>query len=182
MKIKGQSALEYLLTYSWAFVILAIVLFIFYEMGLFSSFGLIPTSCTTEMSYYCENPVFLPNGNLSFTLTEYLTPLIYNVFVYVSPENSTFNLNGFPTIVYNCIPSNTYMYSTEPQNFTCTIPTYNGAKIGTLFSGTLWINYTLNPNNPPIHTDKVGYINIKVEWNKRFIYFKILIIMLRWGW
>jgi len=163
MKIKGQNALEYLLTYSWALMIIAIVLAVFYEMGFFSAFGLMPTSCPANINYDCENPVFLPNGNLSFTLTEYLNALIYNVFVYISPENSTFNLNGFPTMVYNCIPSNTYMYATEPQNFTCTIPSYNGAKIGTLFSGTLWINYTENPESPLRHTDKIGSINIKVE-------------------
>lgn len=163
MKIKGQNALEYLLTYSWAFIIISIVLVIFYEMGFFSAFGIMPTSCPANINYDCENPVFLPNGNLSFSLTEYLNTLIYNVNVYISPENSAFNLNGFPEITYQCIPSNIYMYATEPENFTCTIPSYNGVKIGTLFSGTLWINYTLSPNNPPTHTDKIGYINIKTE-------------------
>ncbi len=65
--MKGQSAMEYLMTYGWAILIIAIVLVAFFALGLFKS----PTgtTCRSPSGYVCSNPIFNSGTNkLSVTV------------------------------------------------------------------------------------------------------------------
>jgi len=50
MKIKGQTAMEYLMTYGWAILIIIVVVAALYAMGVFSTKGSV--SCSPCFSYF----------------------------------------------------------------------------------------------------------------------------------
>ncbi len=56
---KGQSAMEYLMTYGWAILIIAIVLVAFFGLGLFKS--PVGTTCRAVSGFVCSSPVFSGN-------------------------------------------------------------------------------------------------------------------------
>ncbi len=56
---KGQSAMEYLMTYGWAILIIAIVLVAFFGLHLFSS--PVGVSCRAESGFVCSNPIYSGN-------------------------------------------------------------------------------------------------------------------------
>ena len=57
MQKRLQSAMEYLMTYGWAILSIAVVLTILYYLGFFSSQP-IPTGCIAEPGFYCQNLVY----------------------------------------------------------------------------------------------------------------------------
>ena len=65
-KFKAQSAMEYLMTYGWAILIIAVVLGALFSLGVFSGTSLLGTTCIASSGYYCSNLV-LHGGTLSFT-------------------------------------------------------------------------------------------------------------------
>ncbi|MCL4373753.1 MAG: hypothetical protein M1360_02625 [Candidatus Marsarchaeota archaeon] len=54
---KGQSAMEYLMTYGWAILIIAIVLAALFSLGVFSSTSFTGTTCVASSGYLCSNPI-----------------------------------------------------------------------------------------------------------------------------
>ena len=54
---KAQSAMEYLMTYGWAILIIAIVLAALYSLGIFSSGSLIGTTCIANSGFLCSAPI-----------------------------------------------------------------------------------------------------------------------------
>ena len=78
-RIKAQSAMEFLMTYGWAVLIIAVVLAALFSLGVFSSTSLVSTSCIASSGYLCQVPIFGVNGNLSFTLGQITGRPIYNI-------------------------------------------------------------------------------------------------------
>lgn len=57
--LRLQSAMEYLMTYGWAILIIAIVIVALFSLGVFNSSQLLPTSCVAVSSgYNCATPVY----------------------------------------------------------------------------------------------------------------------------
>ncbi len=54
---KAQSAMEYLMTYGWAILIIAIVLAALFALGIFSSSSFIGTACIAASGYECSSPI-----------------------------------------------------------------------------------------------------------------------------
>lgn len=54
--IRGQSAMEYLMTYGWAILIIAIVMAAFFMMGLFKS--PVGTTCRSPSGFICKSPIY----------------------------------------------------------------------------------------------------------------------------
>ncbi|MDE1856423.1 MAG: hypothetical protein KGH49_04295, partial [Candidatus Micrarchaeota archaeon] len=61
-RIKLQSAMEYLMTYGWAILVVAIVLGLMFGLGAFSARGVISNSCLTSAGYLCQNPILNSTG------------------------------------------------------------------------------------------------------------------------
>ncbi|MGC8572244.1 MAG: hypothetical protein ACP5LH_03120, partial [Candidatus Micrarchaeia archaeon] len=64
---RAQSAMEYLMTYGWAILIIAIVLAILFKLGVFSGASLTGTSCIGTVGWSCSGLSYGASG-LSFTL------------------------------------------------------------------------------------------------------------------
>ncbi len=63
---KAQSAMEYLMTYGWAILIIAIVLAALYVLGVFNGSTFIGTSCSPAYGALCTSPIAAP---YNFTVT-----------------------------------------------------------------------------------------------------------------
>ncbi len=84
---KLQSAMEYLMTYGWAILIIAVVLAVLFSLGIFSGGSLLGTSCVAVSGYLCQNPVLaVPAGSpynsvLNFTLGQNTGSPIYSIYL-----------------------------------------------------------------------------------------------------
>ncbi|HDI73120.1 MAG TPA: hypothetical protein ENF58_03195 [Candidatus Altiarchaeales archaeon] len=68
VKIKGQSSLEFLMTYGWAIVIIIVVLLVAWQMGVFNPAG---TLRPTFLGFWGVKPFdcsYMSNGNLTLSL------------------------------------------------------------------------------------------------------------------
>jgi hypothetical protein len=76
---KAQSAMEYLMTYGWAILIIAVVLGALFSLGVFGGGSLVGTACVASPGYLCSSPTLGSNGELAFTFGQNTGSTIYNV-------------------------------------------------------------------------------------------------------
>ena len=160
---KAQSAMEYLMTYGWSILIIAVTLVILFSLGVFSNVGGGSDSCIANAGFLCTNMTFrtsYPSG--ADQGHPYLTLDIgqvgqtwKNVYVIATPEGqqitspSGFNSNDFTywgqiVGVYGEVPS---LNSGSEQYFTIIVDPLTpllpqAPTIGSKFSGTIWIMYS----------------------------------------
>ncbi|EEZ93058.1 MAG: hypothetical protein BJBARM4_0997, partial [Candidatus Parvarchaeum acidiphilum ARMAN-4] len=67
-KRRSQSALEYMMTYGWAILIIVIVAVILYSMGIFNPSSSISTTITGFSSTPVSSAIFTDNGGLSLSV------------------------------------------------------------------------------------------------------------------
>ena len=66
---KAQSAMEYLMTYGWAILIIAVVLGALFSLGVFSGSNILGTACIAGSGYLCQTPVYgHSTGNIIVTV------------------------------------------------------------------------------------------------------------------
>ena len=136
--MKAQSAIEYLTTYGWAILVIAIVLAVLYELGLFSPSTYVHTSCVFEADFGCLGSTFTENGILTINVEQSTEgpinvtsigcnsePSISHMVAFSTPY--TIPIGGNQTFVVQC-----YMNNTTP---------YSGT-IGDLYTGYVEMNYT----------------------------------------
>ena len=107
---KAQSAMEYLMTYGWAILIIAVVLGALFELGIFNTTSFTGSSCIAESGFYCNNPILSTGGVLTVTIGQATGTTLQNAYVYFVPSGTafstsdpstsigTFNLGGHVTI------------------------------------------------------------------------------------
>ncbi|MGC8567850.1 MAG: hypothetical protein ACP5RP_02090 [Candidatus Micrarchaeia archaeon] len=142
-KARLQSAIEYLTTYSWAILIIAVVLAALYSLGLFNASTYVQSVCSLPAGEFsCSNIEFNQSGTLLFTLYQ--------------NTQSPMNITGI-----GCGTNQTPKISAiKPQimlqpgrSVTIAVSCYSGTTkytggMGSIFNGYLAINYT--ENNIPI--------------------------------
>ncbi|MGC9190432.1 MAG: hypothetical protein ACP5FR_00770 [Candidatus Micrarchaeia archaeon] len=128
---KLQSAMEYLMTYGWAILVIAIVLAALFNMNVFSQFH-VPTACYSSTGFYCENPGIGTNGYLNVTMSQTL----FSQMTIVGTACST-SLQA-PLTFQNINSTTDSMGQLVKLNFKCPV-LY--AQVGSPFSGYLWILY-----------------------------------------
>ena len=156
---KGQAAMEYLMTYGWALLVIVIVIAILLIMNPFSA----PQSCKfDQVGFACDNAVITAaNGNLLMGIT--------------NGNNNAINVSGVActSVKSSTVPANpnnvnpriivarqaTFMInSTSPvvAGIKCT-----GASstVGADFSGKIWIFYK-NVEDGPDYPNRTASANI----------------------
>lgn len=134
---RAQSAMEYLLTYSWAILTIAIVATIFFTLNFFD-LG------TTTLGNYClAQPQFLcKSAGMNLTgvlLINFGQNLGYNINIV---GTSCVNNNSLPTF-YGMTNVKSAPGQVVNLLFTCPI---NNKEIGASFEGKLWIEYNQGNN------------------------------------
>jgi hypothetical protein len=139
--MKLQSAIEYLISYSWAIIIIVIVLTALIGLGIFNSQSFIGQQCIVSTGFSCVHFAMNSTGALFISLMQSTTTPINitgvacyqnSSAVYVSPLNP---------------PSNQiYMNVGAEHNFTTQCYTSSGIAfngvVGSQFQGKIGINYT----------------------------------------
>lgn len=159
-RIRLQAAMEFLMTYGWAILIVAIVLGTIFQLGIFSAGSLTGSSCVPIPGYLCQNPTLVTTGLLTFTFGETLGFQLNNLQVACT---ATSNSIGFPnpiTAFYSTTTSGTLLPPSSTGNsigsgqtliisslpcYTSTGVQLGSSPIGTTFTGYIWVNYTLGP-------------------------------------
>lgn len=139
--MKLQSAMEYLVTYGWAILIISIVLAALFASGVFNPSQFAGQECVLSADFSCLSYSLYPNGTLSLNLFQ--------------STNGAVNITSLgcaatETTAYMSAPSHppsNQVYMPPGSNYTFPIACYeNGTvaspSIGTLFSGYVAINYT----------------------------------------
>ncbi len=149
---KAQSAMEYLMTYGWAILIIAVVLAALDLLGVFNGSAFVGTACLATPGYTCSNPVLATNGMLNFSFEQSTGQTLTNVqFACAATPNSI----GLPTVSGGGSPNMSSLIptfasgATEPVSipncYTATGAALTSTPIGTPFGGTIWM-YASNGN------------------------------------
>jgi len=68
MNKKGQSAMEYLMTYGWAILVIIIVIAVLFYIGVLNPRNVTPTTCTFPPGVSCSSFKLTENGVLALTI------------------------------------------------------------------------------------------------------------------
>ena len=171
---KGQSAMEYLMTYGWAILIIAVVLSALLALGIFNSSGL-PTACLSQPGFQCTGATYVhggaPNGgNMIITVGQSTgTAWAQANIIFLNLTNiATFQANG------NFLASNSQCTSTciSPTNALGLLNTGSatqvylpvsgnsvaGTPVGISTTGQIWARYVLGAST---YYSEIGVITVK---------------------
>ncbi|MFP3278913.1 MAG: hypothetical protein RXP92_01200 [Candidatus Micrarchaeota archaeon] len=164
-RFKAQSAMEYLMTYGWAILIIAVVLGALFSLGVFSGSSLLGTSCIATPGFLCQNPLLSTSGTLTATIGQENGYTAYNAFFYVSSQTASVNSAGFPTPAYQCTsPAGAPLSSGQTVTISCPIANaLSSLAIGTSFSGYIWLNYSSTSSGPATISQKIATVIVKVS-------------------
>src|SRR5271157_1074991 len=93
-KHNAQSAMEYLMTYGWAILIISVAVAVLYNFGVFNS-GTYSTSasCVPSVGYFCSSPTLVSNGILIVSVGSIQTTTVTGIACSnSSAQPSTFTL------------------------------------------------------------------------------------------
>ena len=136
--MKSQSAMEYLMTYGWSILIIAVVIASLIELGVFNSASTAPSSCIATTGFSCTSPILYSSGALVIKLGQVST--------------GPMTITGTACTKTNIITavasiSNTTIQSDQQVQLVFDCPITNNAT-GSEFTGHLWIEYsTLSQQN-----------------------------------
>jgi len=137
--IKAQSAMEYLMTYGWAILIVAVVLGALYSLGVFNGAAFLGTSCIAASGFYCTNPTLSTGGVLTVTIGQATGTTFKNAFLYFVPSGTNFSTSD---------PGTSIGTLNSGQQVTASIPLGVGSPypaaytLGTPLSGYLYLQFT----------------------------------------
>ncbi|ASI13444.1 hypothetical protein Mia14_0101 [Candidatus Mancarchaeum acidiphilum] len=176
---RSQAALDFLVSYGIAFLVIAIAIYIIFTSGIFSP-SITPTSCTPSPGFECLPSLLSTNGTIIMrilqvtgstiringiactTLLENATnqiPLYGNINITGPAASPQFYPNGYE------IPNGGIEYS---DNYTTLeAKCYGGksslatGKLGNIFKGYVVLNYTMENSDRPYIKQEVAYLTIK---------------------
>ncbi len=166
-KRSAQSAMEYLMTYGWAILIIAVVLAALFELGVFNGSNLAPQACIAQAGFVCRNPVYTANG-IGITFGQTTGREYFYSFLFIAAEGEPLNSSGIPQnfstanalFIGNLTPGQTIGADFNASKFAYgQIPA--NAPIGTPFAGYVWLGYCLSPCSAPTAYSKVATITAK---------------------
>jgi hypothetical protein len=146
--------MEYLMTYGWAILIIAVVLAALFALGIFNGSNLVTNACQASTGYLCQNAVFFHGiigqgqaGNILVTVGQNTgTAWVSANFVFV-PQGTPY-VGGLPSISFISYPANTILSNQGLQSggiATVTLPVNgfitNQINIGQPLTGSIWAQY-----------------------------------------
>ncbi|MGC8586814.1 MAG: hypothetical protein ACP5K9_00800 [Candidatus Micrarchaeia archaeon] len=187
--LKAQSAMEYLMTYGWAILIIAVVLGALFSLGVFSTASLVGTTCVASSGYLCSNPI-LHGGYFNVTIGQATGTGWYSAIVCFAPANSTASFSSMSapsgnTISFSSIQLSTTTTTTTipPQLSTVSCPSgtiagfaapqaiasgqqvsasFNGlpSTVGATTSGAIWAVYQTTSSSP-VYATQIAVVTLK---------------------
>ncbi len=167
-KSRAQSAMEYLMTYGWAILIIAVVLAALFAIGVFNGSNVTSSVCIAAPGFLCSGAVYSHStANIVATIgqssgTNWITANV--VFV---PSGVPLS-EGVPMISFDSLPANTYLTTSQ-------LGLYNGGEallylpvnsvaqpvpVGTVVVGAIWASYSYYTTSQGIQQTNTGYAQI----------------------
>lgn len=175
---KLQSAVEYLTTYGWAILILAIILAIVYT-GASDIGNPLPSACEANPGFLCENPVlshaggtcsFGPCSTFSFFIGQETGQSWTSANIYFITESNVSTVNSLtgaplqisqqPTHVVNDLTAG--LFNEQQTGITIFSPS-NSANFnaGQEVAGEIWAQYTLAQTGSHFYYVDMAQVNLK---------------------
>ena len=167
-KTKAQSAMEYLMTYGWAILVIAIIVSLLFALGVFNGLFGTPNLCTPQPGFTCVNPIYGVNG-ISATISQTSGSYYTGAWAFIVSSSEHIGSSGLPQNFSTTSTSNmVYIGELSPGKtvavqFTNTtagdIPTAN-IPVGYPFTGYIWLGYCTIPGcASPAYYSKVAVIS-----------------------
>lgn len=131
----SQSSMEYLMTYGWAVLIVAVAIALMYSLGVFSPRVERTGVCVPYPGFSCTSPVLYPNGRLT---TEIGSAALGSQPVTISAIGCSNTTSAPSSIPYLSQPITLSTGGQAPIEFQC--PGVS-TQLGSKFTGTLWVMY-----------------------------------------
>ncbi|MCL5100381.1 MAG: hypothetical protein M1122_00285 [Candidatus Marsarchaeota archaeon] len=151
-----QSAMEYLITYGWSIVIIAVIIAALAALGIFSPGKFSGQECNIQEGLVCQGAYMMQNGTLSLNVYQATQYPINITAIGCNTEGNVTNMQS-PSAsggIYVQVGSNVTLYV---QCYTNT-GAFSGTP-GTQFSGFIIINYT----NEQTYANEVAQGKVNVE-------------------
>lgn len=139
---KAQSAMEFLTTYGWMILVLAVVIGALYSLGLFNSSGLQPYQCAFRIGLTCGHASISSSGIITIDIVQD-SQFPLNITGFACNQDGSYSDLTAP---YN--PPSNQIYLGVGQNYTISTQCYTkygtafSGGVGKLFSGYFVIGYT----------------------------------------
>ncbi len=187
---RAQSAMEYLMTYGWAILIIAVVLGALFSLGVFSSSSFLGTTCIASSGFECISPVLIhgtaattpqtgftatvgqstgvswSDANVIFVLSGQGPPSVPGAAAVAGAGGEgvcTVNLNSFSSGQSSSITFNGALTS----GTTCTafgsgvVP--STSTVGASMSGTLWATYQTSTSGSTTQYVQIATVTLKAS-------------------
>ena len=136
-----QAALEYLTTYGWAILIIAIAIAALFALGVFNAQGFVGQQCAISGGFACLSYSMAANGMLSIGISQStISPIDVNgVGCYMASNNMEL------VAPYN--PPTNEIHLQIGSNYTFNAQCYNydgsefSGKVGDIYSGSIAVSY-----------------------------------------
>ncbi len=173
--------MEYLMTYGWAILIIAVVLAALFSLNVFNAGAQLGTSCIGQPGFSCSQPVISQAGNLSITMGQGIGYTTYNAQIACVSSANSVSANS---LIYNAIeangiiaPGGTAGYTATSGNSissgtTLTLPNiqcfpgtggYSSiglSPIGSGFTGVIWLAYATTAGGTGQYV-KIATVSVK---------------------
>ena len=166
--MKAQSAMEYLMTYGWAILIIAIVLVALFSLGIFNSSSFINTTCIATSGFQCSSVSLTPSG-MSLTIGQatgqtWTTANVFFLGPGVTSPPSTLNSVAVNTISGGLSTGQTVTvtlgnYISSSSGAVTAMPSTTGQTL----SGQVWVSYTTASSGSSSLYTEIATANIKVS-------------------
>ena len=153
--------MEYLMTYGWAILILAVVLTVLFSLGLFNGKNFSNNACIAAPGYLCSGAIYdHANANIIVSVGQ-STGNDWTIANFVFVPQGTPIASGIPAISFDQSPANTVladmgMGSGETQTLylpaNSIVPPVN---VGSSITGSIWVVYTYSVTSGSI-TQNIG--------------------------
>ncbi len=176
--VKAQSAMEYLMTYGWAILIIGIVLVALFALGIFNTGSFINNTCFTVAGFTCSSYSLTSTGFTATisqsTTNNWVTANVFFLGPGITGPPTSFNAlytgcsagisGGLGTGQSASITLGNYISATSGVG-SCTSNTILGtafpSTVGQSITGQLWAAYTTSAGGSTLFA-QMAQVNIKV--------------------
>ncbi len=157
---KGQSAMEYLMTYGWAILVIAVVLAALFELGVFSGGTGLPNACVGQSGFQCTlisagaNNVVIQLGQISGNTWAPANVALFNSSVVSNVANPAAYSQTSNSVGIASLSSGVTTTVTVPISW------YGALSPGSPVSGQLWVQYKYNSNT---YYAEIGTVTAKLS-------------------
>ncbi|MDE1870991.1 MAG: hypothetical protein KGI06_02000 [Candidatus Micrarchaeota archaeon] len=166
---KAQSAMEYLMTYGWAILIIAVVLGALFSLGVFSGSSLLGNACIAQSGFLCQNPVYVHStGYIQVQVGQNTGQNWAKANFTFVPQGTPTDAGGVPSVPFNApiavnTPTGLLSGQTQTISLSANDVVNTPVSVGVAATGAIWAQYKTTQPGAPLQYTEIATINIKAS-------------------